>query len=411
MGKIRFNLRNPKSKTETPISLVYQDKGKRLVYPVNLYIIPTKWDFDKYCFKGKNAISKKANEHLDMYRLELQTIILNMKMNGERFTKDKARKALDRRFNVKTVDDTTIFGFTKIVHERLKGKANKAGLPRVLMHIERFNNTATFDDINVNFYNDLCDYLFNLDFYRTSVNKVLTEFKRVWTLAIEEGITKNNKLSIIRKFKTHTDHVALQIKDLKVLYDYKVTEKHLGYDIEIIQEIKNRFLLACFTGLRIGDWNKIQKSNIQTIEGQNMFVIHTQKTGVICAIPTNIFPFVQRILDTYEGELPTLSKREINYVNRVVKDICKKAGLNRITTETIWKKQKTTVQRQLHERVSPHTARRTFVTILLNKGYSENEIKKMTGHKSSASFEKYDKQKAVENAINISRNLGKLKAI
>jgi hypothetical protein len=36
----------------------------------------------------------------------------------------------------------------------------------------------------------------------------------------------------------------------------------------------------------------------------------------------------------------------------------------------------------------------------------------MTGHQSSASFNKYDKQKAVQNAVNISKKRnGKLKAI
>lgn len=412
MGKIRFNIRNPKSDSDTPVYMIYQEKGPPLVYPSGLYVLPKNWDFDKYKIKGKSAIVKKSNEQLDLYRLELQTILLDMKRTGERFTKAKAKAALDRKFNIVSINDVTIFGFAETIHNRLKGTINKDGLPRILLHIERFDKTATFEDIDNDFYERFTKYLFELNFVRITINKILTELKRLWQLASEEGITKNPNLKIIKKFKTYTDHVALELKDVKVLYDYQITEKHLNYDIGIVQEIKNRFLLGCFTGLRISDWNKIQKSNIETIEGESMFVISTQKTDVICAIPVNIFPFTKVILDSYPDELPILTKRNFNIINRVLKDICQKAGLNRITDEVVWKRQKTTIQKRLFERVSPHTSRRTFVTTLLNKGYSENEIKKMTGHKSAASFSQYDKQKAVENAVNISKtNNRKLKAI
>lgn len=412
MGKIRFNLRNPSEKGKTPIYMVYQDKSKPLVYPVGLYASAKEWDFDNYQFKGKKAIAKKSNEQLDLYKLELQTILLDMKMNGERFTPQKAKKALDRRFNTKTEDDTTIYGFAKIVHNRLKGTVNKSGLPRILQHIEAFDKNATFEEIDINFYNRFCDYLFDeQDFYRTTTNAVLTQLKRLWQMAVSEGITKNRNFQIIKKFKTRTDHVALDLNDIRKIYDYEITEKHLDYDIQIVKDIKNRFLLSCFTGLRRSDWNKIQKANIQTIDNEKMFVVNTQKTDIICAIPINIFPLTNEILKSYEGELPKFTPKQFNFVNRVIKDICEKAGLNKIITVTVWKRQKQTVQKQLFELISPHTARRTFVTTLLNKGFSENEIKKMTGHKSSASFSKYDKQKTVENAINVSRSVAKLKAI
>ena len=412
MGRIRFNLREPSGINETPIYLIYQDKGPPLVYPVGLYVIPKSWDFKNYQFRGKTAIAKKSNEQLELYRLELQTILLNFKMNGERFTKDKAKSALDRTFNTASIDDVTIFGFTKTIHDRLKGTVNKDGLPRILQHIESFNPTATFEDIDNGFYQKFCDYLFDFGLVRITINKILTEFKRVWQLAIEEGITKNRNLGIVKKFRTKTDHVAIELSDLKMIYDYQITEPLLNYEVELVQEIKNRFLLACFTGLRISDWNKIKKANIETVEGESMFVIHTQKTDVVCAIPVNLFPFTSKILDTYEDELPDISKRDLGKVSRILKELSKRAGLNRLTEEVVWKRTQTTLQKQLFERVSAHTARRTFATILLNKGYSENEIKKMTGHKSAAAFAKYDKQKSVDNAVNISKmNNSKLKAI
>jgi site-specific recombinase XerD len=412
MGKIRFNLREPRAIINTPIYLIYQEKQEVLVYPTGLYVTPKNWDFKNYEFRGKSAISKKSNEYLKFYRLELQTILLNFKINKNRFTKDKAKAALNKAFNGTSIDEVTIYDFTKTIHDRLKGTVNKQGLPRILQHIKLFNCYSTFEEVDNAFYERFCDYLFGLGLVRITINKILTEFKRVWQMAVEEGITKNRNFGIVKKFKTQTDHIALELKDLKTIYDYQITEPILNFDIELVQEIKNRFLLSCFTGLRISDWNKIQKSNIEIIDNQAMFVIHTQKTSVVCAIPTNLFPFINKILNTYPGELPKLSKRNLGNVSKILKQLCKCAGLNQLTEQVVWKRQKTTLQKQLFERVTAHTARRTFVTVLLNKGYSENEIKKMTGHQSSASFNKYDKQKAVQNAVNISKKRnGKLKAI
>ena len=50
-------------------------------------------------------------------------------------------------------------------------------------------------------------------------------------------------------------------------------------------------------------------------------------------------------------------------------------------------------------KVTPHMLRSTSITILREKGYSYQDIKKVSGHSSTAMVEKYDKE---EQSINLS---------
>ena len=55
-----------------------------------------------------------------------------------------------------------------------------------------------------------------------------------------------------------------------------------------------------------------------------------------------------------------------------------------------------------YKRVSTHTARRTFITILKNKGIADKTIMEMTGHKDFKTFNSYYKvdNLAKHDAIN-----------
>ena len=63
----------------------------------------------------------------------------------------------------------------------------------------------------------------------------------------------------------------------------------------------------------------------------------------------------------------------------------------------------TTLKKPLFERISTHTARRSFVTNMKLKGIQDSEIMKMTGHKDGKTLAKYDKETSIQNAVKLGK--------
>lgn len=62
------------------------------------------------------------------------------------------------------------------------------------------------------------------------------------------------------------------------------------------------------------------------------------------------------------------------------------------------------IKKPKYEMISSHTARRTFVTNMIKNNVERNRIMKCTGHKSSASFDSYDRMTLVDNARALAGN-------
>lgn len=67
--KPRFNLKNPKSKSETLIFLVYRYRGKKLLYSTGLTVNPFDWDF-----KVQRPIEQEGRLDLSAIRTELDNL-------------------------------------------------------------------------------------------------------------------------------------------------------------------------------------------------------------------------------------------------------------------------------------------------------------------------------------------------
>lgn len=95
---------------------------------------------------------------------------------------------------------------------------------------------------------------------------------------------------------------------------------------------------------------------------------------------TNWFPYYPRIF-------PKLTNQEFN---REVKDVCKKVGIkNNISrTITIAGKPKS-VSIEKHKAITSHVGRKTFVTLSLEAGISQETIRSVTGHTDHRSMKPY----------------------
>lgn len=173
-----------------------------------------------------------------------------------------------------------------------------------------------------------------------------------------------------------------------------------GDDLNAIQSVelepltnewhaRNGFLLGCFTGLRFSDWSRVTPSRWR----ERLQLVEQTKTGGVATILHT--EEVRAILRHYEanGWPPCIANTRNNtFVNRMIKDVSLKAGLVRPWAD-IRKAdgRRAVTMRQLCELVTTHTARRTFVTLLQQAGWSELDIMRRTGHSTLSSLRGYDK--------------------
>jgi integrase len=181
------------------------------------------------------------------------------------------------------------------------------------------------------------------------------------------------------KIKGHkTDSIILTDEDIRKIHNYKPTRK-----TQI--DIKNKFLIQIYTGLRLSDLMRLTDDKIDL---KNRIIrLITLKTNKEIAIP--IGKKLLQILK--ENNVSNFIKDHgASHYNSKLKRFLRDAGLTDTVVITDFRN-----NIQLEEKlpkykvISSHTARRTFITRLILDRITPSEIMKITGHTSRASFDKY----------------------
>ena len=178
--------------------------------------------------------------------------------------------------------------------------------------------------------------------------------------------------------------VYITSEEIERIYEMNIKTK----ERELIRDM---FVANCLIGMRFGDFKKLTNKNISG----DTIVRRTNKTGAGVRVP--VHRIVRDILNKYNG-FPPYEKSDQNY-NKVVKNICKQAGLN---DKVLWERTvghnivRKTYKR--YELVGSHTARRSFATNAYVSGIPVARIMLITGHKTESSFFKYIRIEKKENA-------------
>ncbi len=154
---------------------------------------------------------------------------------------------------------------------------------------------------------------------------------------------------------------------------------------------RERFVIACCTGLRFSDFSKITRDNLLN----NKIKLRTRKNKAIVEIPQHWM--VQAIIKRNKGELPMLKSQQA--FNTMIKRIARKAG---IRDKVLYEQTEgLRVVRKLVEKwklVSSHTARRSLATNMHLRGIATKRIMLITAHKTEQSFFQYIRIDRSENA-------------
>jgi site-specific recombinase XerD len=384
MSSINFYLDKPDRKNKCPIILSFQDKGKKFRFYTKQKIESSNWRNQRV--KSQCASSLEINTILKDYENIISGIIRKAIFNKQSLSVVDVRNKFESEIgHIKKLDFfgcyETFIQLSKSTRKSRTIQAYESTKKKLIEFQKDTKQTLTFSDINLIFYNQFVRFLIKKGLLNNSIGKHIKVLKTFLNFCIDNNYTQE-KISLkgFKVFNEENDVIHLTNEELLKVYNLDGLPDRL-------QKVRDVFCFSCFTGLRFSDVDKLSHSHIKP----NFVELRAEKTKDFVKVPFNTYS--RAIIEKYKAnERPLPTGITNQKTNDYLKEICQLAGLdNIIHVEKFKGAEKLDIRKPKWQMISTHTARRTFVTLALEKGIRAEIVMAMTGHKSYRTFKKYIK--------------------
>lgn len=390
-----FNLKEPNSEKDTLIYLRARIKNddKYLKYSTGEKINPKFWNKNtslpmSISGKTKDALEiRQISNQLSRYSNEFERICTSLEFIGIPIGLDIVKEELDKVFKNSSIIKNDFFSIIDLYINEKKalGQWGNASiekyntLSKLLKDFQESTKyTVTFNNINQRFYVLFIQYCRDTKKHKdNTLGRYIGFFKTFMRWAEENKHHKNSAYKTFEKMSSDTYEIALSFDELKTLreYDFSKNKK--------FEKVRDVFVFGCATGMRYSDYSKVCRDHVR----DDVIYINTKKQKDNIEIPLN--PISKSILEKYEYKLPLISDQKFR---DYIKLACGEAGFTENVIKTSYiGAQRIDVTIPKNKLVGTHTARRTFITLSLEKGMRPEVVMSITGHKDYKSFKKYIK--------------------
>lgn len=337
----------------------------------------------------------ELNTYLSGLRSKVATIEQQAKYAGVEITKEFMKAQLKPEKVVKAAKITFMQSFELFIEsapkrttsngEKIKTRTIQ-GYQTIYKHLAAFSLQnkfrMEFENINKTFFDKFTEYmLVTQDMTNNSIGKNIKNLRTMLNWSVAEGHTTSTTfVKTLKVWKEPTDIIHLTIDEYQNLYDLDLTKN------ERLAYIRDAFCFACSCGLRYQD-----VANLRWVHIKNDYLeLTTQKTKQKARIPLNEYSL--DILAKYRGQARPLHVISNQKTNDYLKELGELAGINQEIERTRYKGSEALKEiMPKYQFLSFHDARRTFVTLSLEKGMLPSEIMEITGHSTIKMLEKYIK--------------------
>lgn len=375
----------------------------------SLLINPAFWSNTKGGVKQISKFTGKKNLQNDL--TGLQAYILKTYnedySQGSVINANWLAEAINKYFNQSNVSDLNYLSdFAEFIIENLPTKVLANGRTGVTANtLKRYRTIANkitayetakrtrlkVSDIDLKFYKDFKHYLnVNQKLNLNTTGRYISYIKALCYEAKEYGIKTNPDFEKkeFRPTKEKTTFVTLSENEIEKIFNS-------SFEANYLNNARNWLIIGVWTGARVSDLLKFDKTNVQ-----NDFIEYTaKKTGQKIILPLHWQ--VKEILERNNGNFPKpISSQKFN---DYLKKVCEKVELNdevpgsKLTEikKGVWRKQKKNFQKW--ELVSSHICRRSFATNHYGQ-LPTPVIMAVTGHTTEKMFLKYIGKTSKDNA-------------
>lgn len=416
-GVVRFafketnvNMEKDKKK-ESPINLIFSYGGKKLKYSTGFKACYEDWDFNKQRIKSNKSLlvnAREVNNLLNFIDTSLTKEYSKFISEQIEVTNELLKSYLDKLLNKNTIEITSEknISFIEFAYELLENKKKRITIEtyksyrQTLIKLEMYSKVnktpITFNSFDKKFVNLFSTFL--EEYYDHQQNSLSKHFKNLKTYLIEavnRGLISNSNF-IIKDFCYPTEEttaIYLTEKELQKMFDADLSGNRT---MELARDI---FLIGCYIGQRVSDYNGLTENDIITLKGVKYFKIRQSKTktDVLCPITKEI----SEIMSLRYNNLPPNKLNEPD-INENIKELGRSLGFTKKIKCEFTKGGKKVIEMiPKHDLIMTHTARRSFCTNMYLKKMPVFDIMLFSGHKTEKEFYKYIRIKGEERAEHI----------
>lgn len=356
MASIRFNLN--KVRDHNYITLIYHTTStSRLKMSMGEKVDIKYWDKKKQRVKPTHPNATTINNLLGEIVVFIERVRNEYKIKGVRLSATYLRNLLQNRLYGK--DDLLFKNYA--VKWQAEMSIKKSTIKVVKNFVTKINEMypdLSFDQVTASWHKGFVKRMENYSSSYTHL--MLKKMKQITEAAYIDGI-HTNLFYQSNKFLTTvnvSDKIFLNNDELNMLYDGLNEMSDVHRNATII------FLIGAYTGQRYGTYSNIDKKMVLYKGNKKMISIRQlEKTEARVTIPVS-----DKLMTLLDMEYHKISLQKFN---TYIKEACKIVGIKD------W------------EKVTSHTARRSFATNAVLAGIDIHLIMKITGHKTESEFRKY----------------------
>lgn len=410
---LNFNLRQTKKNMPTIIYALFTFRGRQYKVNIGAKVYPTQWNKRKQIATVSNGQTRLDNRNNEIVNKKIRSLlsIFEEKKNYlcenlERidFLFEEMRQAINP--NLKTryaiMKDNNQLSATLILSQMAERNIPSENSRKIYLgyvtafkeYLEAKGISNRLSAINTDVLEDYQQFL--LERNPARIKTLLNKVKGIVTLinhankdkAIKANINTNGITYLEdKRSKEQKKSKQVPLTEGQLLAIYNYTDLNAKES-----EAKDLFICQCLLGQRISDLPKIFKGEytITRLEdGNEVISFIVQKTTEQATL--HLFPVVKEILERYKQtgfkhiDLLTEDEKVISRneakLNKTIKQVCKKAGLDsdinyveQIGSNIVKKRKK------LFELIHTQTARHTFITLMCRFGIPKEDVIIATAH-------------------------------
>lgn len=396
---VNFNLRKPKSTTPTPLYMVVyyvnsEGQTAQAKIPTRRKVLPALWDSRKQqpimVNKGIDLTNKQLQQQAELYQYIAQVRILALSNTFTNFAE------LKQNINLTTDNDMSVTPqfiqskktpkATKLIEEVLTMWEQQGSLAKNTINTYRVvykkwskwltttNQTDSAKALSQVAFNSFKDWMVSNGESAQNINiKCGTIARIIKELVNGNGAKYGIKEVTFKKLATISKNVKCELLEEEI-----EALKQVATETEKETFSRNAFLLQLATGQRVSDVYTILKGEYEVLKdgNGNEFIIVQNKKGTKGKnVKKSYIPMTKEVSDllqVLQGNelLPKSDNKLKDLVNRNIKVLAERAGLDRITENG----------KPLYEEISSHYARHTAATQLSRRGLSDEQIALQLGN-------------------------------
>ncbi|MFN8323955.1 MAG: site-specific integrase [Chitinophagales bacterium] len=376
----RSSWKNQSAQRPRAVSLLFSYNGNRLHTLTGIKVAVCDWDEKKQRVKLDVKRAIEVNKYLDLLEEKVNDIYFGALAKGIIPNNNYILKEMGKD---KKEEKPSFFEEWKKYLEIRKNNLKPGSRTALRISYEHFEKFAKgkridFEDVNSELVSKYVSYLTGLGHADNTIHKNIKRMRAFMTYAKKAGLHNNERYRDFNVSEKVGRITFLDWREVKVLLDYKA-------ETPIEQMVLDNFLFGATTAMRFSDYHELKKSDVTQVnfagipEVYHAANVRQLKTDKITVVP--LLPEALAIIKRNEDEEYAVPRLRKDIVNRLIKDIAKKAGINsKVPVDTYKGGKRETVYHEKWKLLSTHIGRKTFISVAAAKGIPIHIVAAIAGH-------------------------------